>query len=479
MHERRYAEAGAYLRTALQTLPGGESPFPLILLLADAQLTIGDRAAAQATLNEAEARAITEAQKKAVTVRFRRLSELPHVSAVADQAGTEDLSSEDSLTQPQALVTNSFFETDLRQVLADLSSQTGVPIVWDAATQGLVTYEANKQPLEDVLKAILTPLGFSFRRDEGTYFVGSSSPKDPAFAMVSETRVVTLSNMDAEIAIGLLSDYFDPYVKADKTTNTVCITAPATIATRIEQDLKLLDKPPPQILIEVIVCELSKDALYKMGLDWSLTRTAGSNPSWSIGTNHTDIPNAAPSGSYTDIGYKIGKYTADLTASLEALESSGDAQIRAKPRITTLNGRTAEISLTRDQYFIIQTGSSQLYQYNTLQAVTSGIKLQITPYAAESGEITVYVKPEVGDVVGEGAQGLPEINKRAASTSVRVHDGETFTVGGLNIQRQKNIRRGIPFLSDIPFLGYLFRYSEHEAVDTEIIIFVTPYLLAR
>jgi type IV pilus assembly protein PilQ len=380
---------------------------------------------------------------------------------------------------PEATVTNSFFETDVKQVLTDLSSQTAVPMVWDAAVQGLVTYEAVDRPLEEVLNAVLLPLGFSYRFLDGTYYIGSSDPKSPSFALVSMTKTYMMSNMDADIAIGLLSDHFAPYVKADKTTNTVCITAPATLVTRIEADLKLLDKPPAQILIEVVVCELSKDALQKMGLNWSLTRTEGSNPSWSVGESHTDIGATALTGTYTDLGYKIGKYTADLTASLEALENSGDAQIRAKPRITTLNGRTAEISLTRDQYFIIQTGSSQYYQYNTLQAVSSGIKLQITPYAAQSGEITVYVKPEVGDVVGSGAQGLPEINKRAASTAVRVQDGETFTVGGLNIQRDKNIRRGVPFLCDIPILGYLFRYTEHEAVDTEIIIFVTPYLLSR
>ena len=91
--------------------------------------------------------------------------------------------------------------------------------------------------------------------------------------------------------------------------------------------------------------------------------------------------------------------------------------------------------------------------------------------------ITVYVKPEVGDVIGEGREGLPEISKRSASTSVRVKDGETFTIGGLNIQEKRIRRRKIPLLGHIPILGYLFRYDEREVRDTEIVIFITPHIL--
>ena len=198
---------------------------------------------------------------------------------------------------------------------------------------------------------------------------------------------------------------------------------------------------------------------------------------WNLDIDNTDIENPGVLWDYSEMGVDIGDYTIDLIASLEALVQSGDAKIRANPRITTLNGRTAEISLTKDQYFIIQTGTTQYYQYNTLQAVSTGIKLQITPYTAESGEITVYVKPEVGDVVGKGANDLPEISTRSANTSVRVMDGETFTIGGLSLQQEKNIQKKIPFLGDIPVLGYIFRYDKKESKDTEIVIFVTPHIL--
>jgi len=109
--------------------------------------------------------------------------------------------------------------------------------------------------------------------------------------------------------------------------------------------------------------------------------------------------------------------------------------------------------------------------------VTSGIKLEITPYASKDREITVEVKPEVGDVVGEGSEGLPEISVRSASTSVRVKDGETFTIGGLNLEMEKKIRKKLPLLGDLPLFGYLFRYDESQVSETEVIIFITPQIL--
>jgi len=480
--DQRYAEAVSFLLRELETLPPGAPRLKLVLLLADAQLAIGNLDGAATALAEAESLALESSAVMAVARRMSRLSELrelfPPLSPSGDTLNFPESPFDEALPGGQAepLISNSFFETDLRQVLTDLSMETGIPILWDNTVQGLVTFEAVNRRLEDVLRSILMPMGYIYSLQNGTYFIGSPKPEDPAFGLLSITEVVSLSNLDATEAIGLLSDYFEPYVKASKTANTVCISAPPNFVERIRSDLALIDKPPVQILIEVVVSEISTDALRKIGLDWSAIGSGG-DESWRIKTDHTDVDGAAIIGDIAKLGMNLGEYSVDLAASLEALVESGQARIRANPRIATLNGRTAEIGLTKDQYFIIATTTTQYSQYNTLQAVSSGIRLQITPYASPSGEITVHVKPEVGDVVGEGANNLPEISKRTASTSVRVKNGETFTIGGLNFQQEKKIHRKVPLLGDIPILGMLFRYDQKEMRDTQIVIFITPHIL--
>lgn len=479
LREYRYLEAVSLLRERLAILPAGE-PRLLLLLLADGLMGVGDLSGAEAVLKDAESQTVTAAQMKAVEKRREKLEKmrlkLPLPAPPVEEAALPS-SQEVFPFQPGTTpVTNSFFETDIRQVLTDLSMEAGVPILWDATVQGSVTYEAQEKPLDEVLKAILVPMGFTYSFENGAYYVGSAKPEDPAFGLLSKTDVVTLANVDATEAIGMLSDFFKKYVKASKSSNMVCITAPPNWIERIKADLIALDAPPAQILIEVIVTEIASDALREMGLDWSLTGLK-ENPEWSLTTDNTNIENPPLLWNYTELGAEIGDYTVDLVASLEMLMQSGKAKIRANPRITTMNGRAAQISITKDQYFIIQTGSSQYYQYNTLQAVSTGIKLEITPYAAASGEITVYVKPQVGDVVGKGTNDLPEISTRAANTSVRVMDGETFTIGGLSLQQEKNVQKKLPLLGDIPILGYLFRYDRLDVKETEIVIFITPHLL--
>ncbi|MBE9506125.1 MAG: hypothetical protein IMY84_04845, partial [Chloroflexi bacterium] len=466
----RYVEAISFLDGELETLPAGTPRLSLLLLLADAQMGIGDLDAAARTLAEARTHSPGGPGNKAIAARVSRLSELQHLLVPPSLSETAPDSAESPVDttlvveEQEYLITNSFFETDLRQVLTDLSMETGIPIVWDATVEGLVTFEAIDQPFEDVLRSILLPAGYVYSSQQGTHFVGSPRPDGPAFGLLSTTEVVSLSNIDATEAIGLLSDFFEPYVKASRTDNAVCITAPQSFVERIRSDLAKIDEPPIQILIDVIVSEISTEALRKIGLDWSLLGTDG-DETVSVGTDHTDLEGAAIIGEITSLGLDIGSYTVDLAASLEALVQSGEARIRANPRIAALNGRTAEIGMTKDQYFVIATTTSEYATYNTIQAVSSGIRLEITAYASPSGEITVRVKPDVGDVVGKGANDLPEISRRTASTTVRVSDGETFTIGGLSIQSENTTHKKVPLLGDIPLLGSIFRYEEKSMKD--------------
>lgn len=487
LKEQRYQEAVTFLNHKLEILSPSASRLPLMLLLAEAQLEAGDLSGARATISEANLLTVSREEEWKLETQKRRLEKYEQKTqkaAVGEHKKRRSLikeaeaaeAAEAEITPLKSIrVTNSFFEMDLRQVLIDLSMDTGIPLLWDATVWGLVTYECEDKILEEVLEAILLPAGFTYTFRDGTCFIGSSKPEDPSFGLLSKTSVVTLSNIPAEEAVELLSEFFEPYVKANSTTNMVCITAPSHVIKRVEEDLTLIDAPQEQILIEAVITEISADALREIGLDWMLTPSV-TEPGWDVGTSY-GIEDAPFFGDYLEQGIKIGRDHVDLAASLNALIQSGDAKIRANPRISTLNGRKAEISLTKDQYFVIQTGASQFYAYNTLQAISTGITLEIVPYVSDSGDITVYVNPVVGDVVGEGTGGLPEISTRSASTSVRVMDGETFTIGGLSLQQENSTKKKVPLFGDIPLLGYLFRYEKIIIKDTEIIIFITPHIL--
>lgn len=163
---------------------------------------------------------------------------------------------------------------------------------------------------------------------------------------------------------------------------------------------------------------------------------------------------------------------------MKLLCETNSATILANPRVTAMDGKKAEIKVTTEEYFKITTGPAQ-YAYATIEAIESGIMLEMTPHIGTGGEITLEVTPEVSDVVGVGAEGLPMITRRKAATTVRVKDGGTVVIGGLANSTTHDMVSKVPLLGDIPVLGGLFKSTEAKRSTRDILIFITPRLLAE
>ncbi len=482
VHEHRYQEAEVYLTNKLQFLPLSSDRLPFLLLLTETQLEVEDAAAALNTINDAYRWADSERDST-------RIGKLRHSAMVINQQSYRDTprasdTRSDTLNHEAAdpsphqdlRITNTYYETDLGMILSDLSIETGIPIFWSPMVEGLVTYEANDQPIDKLLNSILLPLGYAYVFTDDKYIIGSLDPTDPSFTLISITDVVQLTNIKASAAVNTLPDIYSDYVKASDTGNKVFITAPESLVKRIKADILAMDEPPVQVSIEVIVAEITHTGQLQLGVDWSASNR-DPNHARLFSTSSPQIDTPSSTLEIVELGGSVGGELVDVSVSLNALLASGDARIRANPRITTMNGRTASIRLIRDEYFIIQTSQNQYYAQNTLQSITSGIILEITPLVSDTKEITLYLRPQVGDVIGEDSEGLPQINTRAAETTVRINDGDTFTIGGLSLEVEDKQQRKIPLLGSIPFLGYFFRYTQDNTRDSEIVIFVTPHVL--
>lgn len=376
----------------------------------------------------------------------------------------------------EPLVSNVFYDTDLREALRDIASQTGVSIVPDETVQGVVTLEATEVPLEECLGRMLTPLGYTFKKIDTYYVVGAAHPDNPSFPLLSETTLYSPNYVRAADVAALLSDYYSPYVKANPTTNTIAITASAEMTRTILENLAGIDVKPVQVMIEAIVTEMSETAARSIGLDWSITGSNGPASTFGATGNYGTPADSALFGTVSKLGRKWGEYDVNMMASLRALEDDGEVDIRANPRLATLNGQPASIFIGREEYYSIVSGPIS-YPYTKLELIQVGITLNVIPYVSADGEITVDIKPEVSDVTGKGASELPVVSKRSVTTKVRIKEGETITVGGLRLKTERSRRTGIPFLCKIPVLGYLFGHDVRYADESEIVVFITPRIM--
>lgn len=376
--------------------------------------------------------------------------------------------------QEEALVTNSFFETDIREALRDISAQTGVKIVADETVQGSVTIELKEVPLEEALRMVLSIGNYAFHRmPEGYYLVGLCTPNSPSFSQLSITEYYRPNYVKVRELAMLVSEFYQPYIKINEENNVMTITAAPEVVHRIKEDLLKLDQAQNQVMIEALVVELSEEGKSSLGVTWGSMLDGG----FSIYPPSTFDYTKTAGVAQPDLGFS-GTLSYELLARIHTLVSQGKAKIRANPHIVTIEGKQAEIYVGQEEFYLINVGGTA-QAYYTLQSVATGVVLKITPYVDKNNQITVSITPEVSEVIGKGATNLPVITKRTAATTLRVNDSQTIAIGGLVQEQSTETVSRVPFLGAIPVLGVPFRHKSKSVENKEVVIFITPRLLGR
>jgi len=358
---------------------------------------------------------------------------------------------------PSKLVNNVFFETDIKQVLADIASQTGTVIIPDETVQGFVTIEFREMPLDRALRLVMLPGGFlSEEVEPGVFLITSPDPSGPNFQRLARTAVVDLDYITCDDVRAQLPDMFANMVKYDTNGTRVVITAPQSLLDQAVEQINALDSAPLQLMIEALVVE----------------STGATRDEFAISAQDKYWGVDAATGLLTHVG--------DASAILYrilSLVTKDKASIKAMPRVVALEGRESNFRVSVEQYFSLVSGRLG-FEYVRLEAIEAAIGLKIVPQVAlKDRMITCQIEPEVGDVTGTGEENLPIITRRTASTTVRVADGEVIAIGGLLQEAKREIHRKIPILGDLPLIGGLFRSKEDTSDQREVTIFIVPHIL--
>jgi general secretion pathway protein D len=261
-------------------------------------------------------------------------------------------------------------------------------------------------------------------------------------------------------------------VKADEDTNSLIImTSPANYE-KVKKVLDELDKPVPQVLIKVLLAEVTHDGNVEWGTEFSFLDTLGSSTDVSVDTDFGI-------GSLTS-GY-VAKIVGDkIDVTLRALEEEGKLNILSRPYILASNNQTASITVGNEVPFIRDSRTTDTGQtINTIEYEDIGIILEVTPYINDDGLVIMDLSQEISAISGESVSISETVDasvfaKRYSENRVIARDGQTVVIGGLMEDRiTKNVSK-VPLLGDIPILGMLFKSIEEDTSKTELLIFLTP-----
>lgn len=240
-----------------------------------------------------------------------------------------------------------------------------------------------------------------------------------------------------------------------------------------------------QVSIEAKIVEVVLSSDFDFGIDWGAVQSIGD----------LDVRAGTQTASSGGVQLTLGAGGQQISAVLRALSRQGDVRVLSSPRISALNNQRAVINVSRDEVFfavnrervVNQTGNT--VDFNTsiqpLQ-VSVGIVLDVLAQISADDVISMNIRPVVTDViaekefeVGDGTRTtVPIIDRRETDTLARVRSGETIVIGGLMQTRQVETRSGVPVLRDIPLLGSIFTRINRRSEKRELVIFVTPTVVA-
>ena len=279
----------------------------------------------------------------------------------------------------------------------------------------------------------------------------------------------------------------------DPHTNSLMIQARRRDLERMLPLIALLDRPTSQVRIEAHIVETSSNTARELGVRWGglyKHTTIDGDSSYLLpnatDSNYSGYGSNFPIGGLTNfaegsagLGLSLGYLFESagnnmLRIQLSALQEDGKLDILSSPSITTLDNQKA----------VIESGSEVPYQTVEdgevkIEFKDAVLKLEVTPHVIDGRTIKLEISTQNNEIdQSNDVGGQPVITKKKAQTTVVLFDGQTTVIGGLSKNKGQRSEAGVPFLKDIPGLGGLFRSKGRSRQDEELLIFITPHILA-
>ena len=314
----------------------------------------------------------------------------------------------------------------------------------------------------------------------------ASKQTTPGTTPSAEPKTDTTPSAQTPSAKGLAGLRFagEPLLLADDTRNVILIRALQPDYLRIVKILERLDNLPRQVLIEVLVAEVTLTDAWEFGVEWALKNNKlkidNTNYTQTFSTSFGSSVVAAATGGFT---YSMLRGASDVVGLINAIASETDVSLLSSPQILVLNNEEATVNVG-DQVPIVTTATERSTTETptvdkTVQYKDTGTILTVRPRINYDGIIILEVEQQVSQATETKTSGIdsPTISTREIKTKLAVKNGQSILMGGL-IKKDNTVTESkVPLMGDIPLLGWLFKYQKDSTNKTELLVMITPYVI--
>lgn len=420
------------------------------------------------------------------------------IQAMPDAPATATLKTVSPLPVSNALVESlnadpidfNFKDADILGILRTFAVKFNKNIIAAPGVGGRVNMQLKGVPFDEAFRIMLEQMGLVAIQRSVNVIEVIRLANMPVLVQVFPLRYRFALEVQATLKTILdKKELENTIISVDNGSNSLIVTSTNDTLHKMKVMVAQLDIPAPQIAIKARLIEVQAGNSLTWGINWAGSTKFGAGgtvrsikdmnnfTARTDGTvNTTQATVLAPTGGILDVSSVMNKTT--LYALLNFIRADSRSKTISEPMVLTGNNKTAKIHVGQNLPVkisqVTQTATTQTVQY-----IPEGVDLEVTPIVSPgSSVISFKIRVGVSEFVGFQADN-PITTERVATTEVSVESGMTVVIGGLIKDKTIDSENGIPFLKDIPLLGWLFKNKKKSKDKTELLIFITPELQAR
>lgn len=357
-------------------------------------------------------------------------------------------------TTNEELISINFRDVELETALIMLANTAEKNLICDSSVQGKLTVIFNDIVFKDALNLITSSFDLDYSFKNNIIYVSTKEK-----IVEREENIISknykFNNISTERAAKILKNNFEELKIINLNSEGLIINSKKSQFPKIEKVISKIDKGQKQVLINAKVVEISRTKVKDLGIDpLQLTELKF----------------------IKDKSGKIDKLQASWPDTLKLLSEKGLSNILANPSLMTLDRKEAKLVIG-DQIPVKLEKVEEEKTISTINYIEAGIVLEFFPKILNEKQMILEIKPSVNSLGQILSDGLPAVNSRSAETTVILENNETLAIGGLIKKDELKTIKEVPILADLPILGSLFRSTNKQDIETELLIFITPKII--
>lgn len=376
-------------------------------------------------------------------------------------------------------------DVGIMDIIKQASTETDQSYFYFTLPEGRISTSLENVTYETLLSHVLKGTKCTYKKDGDIYIIGERSQEG-----LRETKVVQMQHRSVKNIAAVIPKEESEGIQIQEfiELNSILLSGSAVGIAAVEAFLKDIDKAVPVVMIELLIVDFRSDAKVNIGLEAGI----GNEPVQSGGGIYPGIDFTFSAGGINKLLsllagngiVNLGRVKPNFYATLQAVESNGFAKVLSKPRLSTINGKEAQLSIGETRYYQVERTTLQgnqtpiSLQERRFESVNADFTIKISPVVSGDENVTLEITVSQSDFLGQiQANAPPPQVNRSFTSNIRMYDKEMIVLGGLESKGIEDSGVGLPWISRIPVLKWFFSKRSRSKSKSQLLIFVRPNII--